>query len=186
MRVKVRVRKGGKGEGREREEGRERRKRREGEFPHQFHVLLHKRKLVSGDAHTVRVRGPRGTLPFPQHLGVRREKQGEGGERRGREGKGGRGREREGEGKEGEGGEGKGKEGNGGEWKKGKRAASLERQKNFAAEKCSVSSAVPCGLVVRIRRSHRRGRGSIPRMGESNLIFSPHFVNFFFLENNHT
>ena len=25
---------------------------------------------------------------------------------------------------------------------------------------------VPCGLVVRIRRFHRRGRGSIPRMGE--------------------
>ena len=24
---------------------------------------------------------------------------------------------------------------------------------------------IPCGLVVRIRRSHRRGRGSIPRMG---------------------
>ena len=26
--------------------------------------------------------------------------------------------------------------------------------------------AVPDGLVVRIRRSHRRGRGSIPRLGE--------------------
>ena len=25
--------------------------------------------------------------------------------------------------------------------------------------------AIPCGLVVRIRRFHRRGRGSIPRMG---------------------
>ena len=25
---------------------------------------------------------------------------------------------------------------------------------------------VPCGLVVRIRRFHRRGRGSIPRMGD--------------------
>ena len=24
---------------------------------------------------------------------------------------------------------------------------------------------IPCGLVVRIRRSHRRGRGSIPRTG---------------------
>ena len=24
---------------------------------------------------------------------------------------------------------------------------------------------VPCGLVARIRRSHRRGRGSIPRTG---------------------
>ena len=28
-----------------------------------------------------------------------------------------------------------------------------------------ISSAIPCGLVVRIRRFHRRGRGSIPRMG---------------------
>ena len=26
-------------------------------------------------------------------------------------------------------------------------------------------SAIPVGLVVRIRRSHRRGRGSIPRQG---------------------
>ena len=25
---------------------------------------------------------------------------------------------------------------------------------------------VPCGLVARIRRFHRRGRGSIPRMGD--------------------
>ena len=31
--------------------------------------------------------------------------------------------------------------------------------------------AIPCGLVVRIRRSHRRGRGSIPRMGV--IIFFP-------------
>ena len=29
----------------------------------------------------------------------------------------------------------------------------------------SFRLVVPCGLVVRIRRSHRRGRGSIPRMG---------------------
>ena len=29
-----------------------------------------------------------------------------------------------------------------------------------------VQSVIPCGLVVRIRRFHRRGRGSIPRMGE--------------------
>ena len=33
--------------------------------------------------------------------------------------------------------------------------------------------AVPCGLVVRIRRSHRRGRGSIPRMGATfSFLFS--------------
>ncbi len=30
----------------------------------------------------------------------------------------------------------------------------------------------PCGLVVRIRRSHRRGRGSIPRMGVYNFFFA--------------
>ena len=28
--------------------------------------------------------------------------------------------------------------------------------------KLSHSFAIPCGLVARIRRSHRRGRGSIP------------------------
>ena len=28
---------------------------------------------------------------------------------------------------------------------------------------------VPCGLVARIRRSHRRGRGSIPRTGDSKF-----------------
>ena len=32
---------------------------------------------------------------------------------------------------------------------------------------------IPCGLVVRIRRFHRRGRGSIPRMGDSFLTLSP-------------
>ncbi len=37
-----------------------------------------------------------------------------------------------------------------------------------------TSSCVPDGLVVRIRRSHRRGRGSIPRLGEA-------FFSFFFL-----
>ena len=31
-------------------------------------------------------------------------------------------------------------------------------------------SEIPCGLVVRIRRSHRRGRGSIPRMGDHNFF----------------
>ena len=28
---------------------------------------------------------------------------------------------------------------------------------------------IPCGLVARIRRFHRRGRGSIPRKGETNF-----------------
>ena len=32
-------------------------------------------------------------------------------------------------------------------------------------QKCLPSYAIPCGLVARIRRSHRRGRGSIPRTG---------------------
>ena len=31
--------------------------------------------------------------------------------------------------------------------------------------------SVPCGLVARIRRSHRRGRGSIPRKGEYFLLY---------------
>ena len=30
----------------------------------------------------------------------------------------------------------------------------------------SLKLTVPCGLVARIRRSHRRGRGPIPRTGE--------------------
>ena len=34
-----------------------------------------------------------------------------------------------------------------------------------------LTSGVPCGLVVRIRRSHRRGRGSIPRMGDQTFFF---------------
>ena len=38
-------------------------------------------------------------------------------------------------------------------------------------------SAVPCGLVVRIRRSHRRGRGSIPRMGRISFIYTFVFFN---------
>ena len=29
-----------------------------------------------------------------------------------------------------------------------------------------VQAELPCGLVARIRRSHRRGRGSIPRTGD--------------------
>ena len=32
-----------------------------------------------------------------------------------------------------------------------------------------ICKCVPCGLVARIRRSHRRGRGSIPRTGDSNF-----------------
>ena len=31
---------------------------------------------------------------------------------------------------------------------------------------------IPCGLVVRIRRFHRRGRGSIPRMGDFLFNFA--------------
>ena len=30
---------------------------------------------------------------------------------------------------------------------------------------------IPCGVVARIRRSHRRGRGSIPRKGEYFLFY---------------
>ena len=34
----------------------------------------------------------------------------------------------------------------------------------------ALADWVPCGLVVRIRRSHRRGRGSIPRTGGPNFL----------------
>ena len=43
-----------------------------------------------------------------------------------------------------------------------------------------MPKAIPCGLVVRIRRSHRRGRGSIPRMGDLNFLFIQFFKLFFF------
>ena len=35
---------------------------------------------------------------------------------------------------------------------------------------------VPYGLVVRIRRSHRRGPGSIPGVGTYLFSFSPHKI----------
>ena len=38
-----------------------------------------------------------------------------------------------------------------------------------------MTRPIPCGLVVRIRRSHRRGRGSIPRMGAFFFSFSLSF-----------
>ena len=44
---------------------------------------------------------------------------------------------------------------------------------------------IPRGLVVRIRRSHRRGPGSIPGVGKKGLRFMfyafPFFLFFFFL-----
>ena len=43
-----------------------------------------------------------------------------------------------------------------------------------------VGVVIPCGLVVRIRRSHRRGRGSIPRMGVPIFFFSFFFSLFFY------
>ena len=36
----------------------------------------------------------------------------------------------------------------------------------------------PCGLVARIRRFHRRGRGSIPRKGETTF-FKEHNIGPF-------
>ena len=42
-----------------------------------------------------------------------------------------------------------------------------------------ISSAIPCGLVVRIRRFHRRGRGSIPRMGEHFFLHLECFIFYF-------
>ena len=43
------------------------------------------------------------------------------------------------------------------------REKTVDREAGHVLAHCS--SAVPGGLVVRIRRSHRRGRGSIPRLG---------------------
>ena len=56
----------------------------------------------------------------------------------------------------------------------------LNIQQSLLAQKinCSrVRSKIPSGLVVRIRRSHRRGRGSIPRLGK-------YFFLFFFMWSN--
>ena len=47
------------------------------------------------------------------------------------------------------------------------RFSKREREEKKVWQEWSVitSSLIPCGLVARIRRSHRRGRGSIPRTG---------------------
>ncbi len=40
-------------------------------------------------------------------------------------------------------------------------------------------NTLPCGLVVRIQRSHRRGRGSIPRTGDEfcqHMQANSHFM----------
>ena len=49
----------------------------------------------------------------------------------------------------------------------------VDREAGHVLAHCS--SAVPGGLVVRIRRSHRRGRGSIPRLGS---MFFFHLTTF--------
>ena len=74
---------------------------------------------------------------------------------------------------EGGGGEGEGRKGRkGGGNRKGKesqRMGGREGKMKITTTRVHTirpcKAAVPCGLVVRIRRSHRRGRGSIPRMG---------------------
>ena len=43
-----------------------------------------------------------------------------------------------------------------------------------------ISCQIPYGLVVRIRRSHRRGPGSIPGVGRT-VFFHLFLDNFFFL-----
>ena len=40
-----------------------------------------------------------------------------------------------------------------------------EEKKGWWDRSVITCSLIPCGLVARIRRSHRRGRGSIPRTG---------------------
>ena len=54
----------------------------------------------------------------------------------------------------------------------------LGDDKRFQWEQTGM--VIPCGLVVRIRRSHRRGRGSIPRMGDYKFFFSFSFSFPFF------
>ena len=41
----------------------------------------------------------------------------------------------------------------------------MNGKENVVVAACRSGMDVPGGLVVRIRRSHRRGRGSIPRLG---------------------
>ena len=43
-----------------------------------------------------------------------------------------------------------------------------------------MQNDIPCGLVVRIRRFHRRGRGSIPRTGVKYFIYLEYRQNIYF------
>ena len=49
---------------------------------------------------------------------------------------------------------------------------------NMSGKSDQFSPTIPCGLVVRIRRFHRRGRGSIPRMGE-HFLATCHGISLF-------
>ena len=40
----------------------------------------------------------------------------------------------------------------------------------FLTSRCKKNEAIPHGLVVRIRRSHRRGPGSIPGVGKPLIL----------------
>ena len=51
-----------------------------------------------------------------------------------------------------------------------------KQQKDFIILILSLAVCVPYGLVVRIRRSHRRGPGSIPGVGTYLFSFSPHKI----------
>ena len=65
--------------------------------------------------------------------------------------------------------------------KEGETATTEEQKKGPSLGE--AFNRVPCGLVVRIRRSHRRGRGSIPRMGDPVFFFFSMkflFLLFFF------
>ena len=57
------------------------------------------------------------------------------------------------------------------------KSGALKEQKDFIILIFHIKVVcVPYGLVVRIRRSHRRGPGSIPGVGTHLFSFSPHKI----------
>ena len=58
------------------------------------------------------------------------------------------------------------------------KSGALKEQKDFIILIFHIKVVcVPYGLVVRIRRSHRRGPGSIPGVGTYLFSFSPHKIS---------
>ena len=55
-----------------------------------------------------------------------------------------------------------------------------EEKKGWWDRSVITCSLIPCGLVARIRRSHRRGRGSIPRTGVCLAMHKENRKNIYF------